>query len=173
MQHDIALPLDEVEFLSGLTISQRDSRLLLLHEAGWSFSILGKSIDRPKTTVHFWVKNAQRDLTLTRQPVPRPFLPLKASLPFSKGLRTRFISPKVPPDLRPLLRELSPPSRRYRARTPKNSPLAQANEQLTDLAVRLRLQGVPTADIAEAAGVSYRAMARRIAKKILSNEKTT
>lgn len=173
MQHDIALPLEEVEFLSTLSIAQRDSRLLLLHEAGWSFAILGRSINRSKTTIHFWVKNAKRDSTLIQQPVPRPFLPLKASLPFSKGLRTRSISPKVPPDLRPLLRELSLQSRRYRARTPKNSPLAQANEQLTDLAVRLRLQGVPTADIAEAAGVSYRAMARRIAKRIAVNEKTT
>ena len=50
----------------------------------------------------------------------------------------------------------------YRAKTPANSPTALANAELTRLAVSLRRQGVPTADIASAAGVSYRAMARRI-----------
>ena len=77
--------------------------------------------------------------------------------------RTRSISPRVPPDLRPRLRELGTLARRYRAKTPANSPLALANRELTDLALKLRSRGVSTADIADAAGVSYRAMARRIA----------
>jgi len=166
MKADLILPPEEVEFLSNLPLHHRDSRLLLLHEAGWSFSALGRSLDKPKTTIHFWVRNAARDPILARRAIPKPPLPLRASLPFTRGLRTRSISPKVPPDLRPRLRELSLQSRRYRARTPENSPLAQANRSLTQLAVALRLQGVPTADIADAAGVSYRAMARRIANEL-------
>jgi len=72
------------------------------------------------------------------------------------------MSPKVPPDVRPRLRELSEMSRKYRARTPQGSPTAIANRELTKLAVELRESGVPTADIAQAAGVTYRAMSRRI-----------
>lgn len=72
------------------------------------------------------------------------------------------MSPKVPPDLRPRLAHIGQLARRYRARTPANSSTALANAELTRLAISLRSQGVPTADIADAAGVSYRAMARRI-----------
>lgn len=160
------LPREEVEFLATLSPQAKNARLAALHEAGWSYSALSECLNTPKTTVHFWVRNAQFDPSATLRPVPKPTLPIKTSLPLPKGTRTRSISPKVPPDLRPRLRELSQRSRRYRARTPENSPLAIANRQLTELAVHLRSQGVPTADIAEAAGVSYRAMARRIAKGV-------
>jgi hypothetical protein len=46
----------------------------------------------------------------------------------------------------------------------QNSPQSKANIQLTLLAKQLRSQGVPTAEIANAAGVTYRAMAKRLAK---------
>jgi hypothetical protein len=66
--------------------------------------------------------------------------------------------------MKPRLLELSTLARRYRARTVPDSPLAQANRDLTAMAIALRSMGVPTAAIAEAAGVSYRAMARRLSK---------
>jgi hypothetical protein len=66
--------------------------------------------------------------------------------------------------MRPRLRELSAQAKRYRAKTAPDSPLALANDELTAIARTLRSMGVPTAAIAEAAGVSYRAMARRLSK---------
>lgn len=157
------LPDEEVAYIKQLTFKKRDSRLALLHEAGWSFASLGTSIDVPKTTVHFWVRNASKDPQLLKRPIPQPHLSLPKTLSNGYPLRTRAITPKVPPSVRPRLRELSQKSRRYRAKSPADSPVAQANKELTTLALNLRSQGVPTSDIADAAGVSYRAMARRIA----------
>lgn len=163
MRHSAELPTNEVEFLRSLTIPQRDTRLAALHEAGWSFAVLGKALEKPKTTIHFWVRHATKDSTMSLKPIPKPPTSITSALPVAYSLRVRTISPKVPPELRPQLRELSLLSRRYRARTPYNSPIAIANRKMTDLAVNLYAKGVSTADIADAAGVSYRAMARRIA----------
>ncbi len=164
MEQEQLLPLSEVEFLATLQPNNLKSRLSRLHKAGWSLSILSRSIGVPKTTIHFWVKNSSFDSTTSHIAIPKAVVPIKKLLPLSKGLRTRSLKPKVPPQLVPRLRELSLQSRRYRARTPKGSSAALANTELTQLAVNLRHQGVPTSDIARAAGVSYRAMARRISK---------
>lgn len=61
------------------------------------------------------------------------------------------------------IKELSVLSRRYRAKTAPDSPLALANRELTEIALTLYHRGVPAAEIAKVAGVTYRAMARRIA----------
>jgi hypothetical protein len=163
MRYYAELPASEVEFLASLPHRQRDARLAMLHHVGWSFSVLGKALDKPKTTIHFWVRNSIKDPTLQLTPVPKPPTTITSVLPVPYSVKVRTISPKVPPELRPRLRELSLLSRRYRARTPYGSPIAIANRELTVLALNLYAKGVPTADIADAAGVSYRAMARRIA----------
>lgn len=156
------LPQEEVEFLDSLTIQQRNSRLRHLHEGGWSLSTLSTAIGTPKTTVHFWVRNAHPVSNYPNRPIPAPPKSITALVPSPYSTRVRSMSPKVPPDLRPHLSKIGQMARRYRAKTPANSPTALANAELTRLAVSLRRQGVPTADIASAAGVSYRAMARRI-----------
>lgn len=157
------LPQEEITFLNALPTPQMHARLAFLHSSGWSLAALGRSLNRPKTTIHFWVRNALSDSDVKRRPAPTPPLAITRVVPATRAPRTRSISPRVPPDLRPRLRQLSELSRRYRAKTPPSSPLAVANRELTQLAVNLYAQGVPTADIAAAAGVSYRAMARRIA----------
>jgi hypothetical protein len=159
------LPKDEVTFLENLFQNELQSRLLALHEAGWSLSALGRSLkpSKPKTTVHFWIKKAEKVEQKRDIPLPPP-KSLTTSVPTRTAPRLRSISPGVPPDIRPRLRHLSEQARRYRAKTPAGSPLALANEELTAVAKTLRSMGVPTAAIAEAAGVSYRAMARRLNK---------
>lgn len=96
-------------------------------------------------------------------PAPPP-KSLTTSVPTKSAPRLRSISPGVPPDMKPRLKELSALAQRYRAKTASDSPLALANDELTAVAKTLRSMGVPTAAIAEAAGVSYRAMARRLSK---------
>jgi hypothetical protein len=64
--------------------------------------------------------------------------------------------------MKPQLQHLSSLAKRYRAKSDPNSEFAIANRELTDLARSLYNRGVPAADIAEAAGVTYRAMARRL-----------
>lgn len=158
------LPPEEAAYLLSLPPSERDSRLRVLHDSGWSLSSLARAVQSPKTTVHFWVRNARTAQKSAERTIPAPPRSITALVPVPYSPRVRSMSPKVPPDLRPRLRELSNLSRRYRARTPQGSPCALANQELTKLAISLHERGVPTSDIAAAAGVSYRAMARRIEK---------
>jgi hypothetical protein len=159
------LPSDEVTFISSLPRPEAESRLRVLWEAGWSLQALGNSLQpqRPKTTIHFWVKRAQIVEQFRDIPSPPP-KSLTTSVPTKSAPRLRSISPGVPPDMKPRLKELSALAQRYRAKTAPDSPLALANDELTAVAKTLRSMGVPTAAIAEAAGVSYRAMARRLSK---------
>jgi hypothetical protein len=159
------LPQDEVTFIAALPRPEAESRLRSLWEAGWSLQILGNSLNpqRPKTTVHFWVKRAENREQQRTIPIPPP-KSLTTSVPTKSAPRLRSISPGVPADMRPRLKQLSDLAKRYRAKTAPDSPLAQANDELTTVARTLRSMGVPTASIAEAAGVSYRAMARRLSK---------
>jgi|AntAceMinimDraft_1070359.scaffolds.fasta_scaffold02023_9 hypothetical protein len=164
MRFDSHLPQDEVRFLEALPIPEMHSRLAALHHNGWSFAALGRSLnpEKAKTTVHYWVRNAPTP-TPQRRAIPQaPNHSLFHAVPTLRTPQARSIAPKVPPDLRPHLRELAQLSRRYRARTPGNSVTAQANQELTRLAVQLHSYGVPTSDIAAAAGITYRAVARRI-----------
>jgi len=157
------LPQDELDFLASLDEPSYHARLKALWENGWSLSAIGLSLSpaRPKTTIHFWIGRAPTQTQFRPLPVPPENTPAKNS---PAPTRLRAVSPSVPHDLRPRLRELSDLAQRYRARCSPDSPQAQANEELTTIARTLRSMGVPTVDIAEAAGVSYRAMAKRLAK---------
>ena len=159
------LPIEEVMFLSTLTRSEMESRLRGLWKAGWSLGVIGSSLSPavPKTTIHFWVRRALDVKQLRALPLPPP-KSLTTSVPTKHAPRLRSVSPGVPPELKTRLRELSALSKRYRAKTSPTSPLAQANNELTQIARQLKNRGVPTAAIAEAAGVTYRAMARRLSQ---------
>jgi hypothetical protein len=159
------LPIEEVSYLSKLPRADMESRLKELWKAGWSLSIIGASLvpPSPKTTIHFWVRRAADVKQSKAIPLPPP-KSLTTSVPTKNAPRLRSISPGVPPELKPRLKELSALSKRYRAKTPLTSPLAIANAELTELAKQLRGRGVPTSAIAEAAGVTYRAMARRLSQ---------
>lgn len=149
------LPPAEREFLATLSKSQLAIRLRDLNKAGWSLLSLAKSLspERPKTTIHYWISNAVSPTPLTF-PATYPPPPAQRSV--------RPVSPTVPPHLRPRLRELAQLAQRNRAKIRPDAPQARASLELTELARLLHRQGVPTAAIAEAAGISYRAMHRRL-----------
>jgi hypothetical protein len=154
---------DEIRFLQALSPDQQKARIRALWEAGWSLSTLGSALDpvRPKSTIHFWVRNSPS--MEQRRPIPpAPPASLTTATPTKFAPHLRTISPGIPPDLKPKIRALSELSRRYRAKTRQDSAIALANKELTTLAKSLRNRGVPTAAIAEAAGVTYRAMAKRL-----------
>lgn len=163
MNKKTRLPDDEIRFLSNLSEQLLKERVKALWESGWSLSVIANSLKptKPKSTVHFWVQNTAS--ASQRRPIPpTPPKSLTVTAPLSDAPITRSISPSVPPDLKPHIRQLANLSKRYRAKTPANSPLAEANRELTIITLDLYHRGVPAAAIAEAAGVSYRAIARRI-----------
>ena len=165
MNKQAPLPDDEIRFLRALLPEQQKTRLKALWEIGWSLSTLANSVDpaRPKSTMHFWVRNAPTTEHRRALP-PAPPSSLTTATPTKSAPRLRTISPGVPPDLKPKIRALSELSRRYRAKTRQDSAIALANQELTILAKSLRDRGVPTAAIAQAAGVTYRAMAKRLSQ---------
>lgn len=165
MKKDQKLPENEVRFLETLDQEARNSRISALHDAGWSFSVIGASMNPPvaKTTVHFWSKKAVRAHQEREVPLP-PVKSIPQSVPTKTPPRYRTVSPGVPPKMKDEIRNLASQARNYRSRTPPGSPYALANDALTSIAKTLREMGVPTSSIAEAAGVSYRAMARRLNK---------
>jgi hypothetical protein len=149
------LPASEREFLAGLPRNHLSIRLRDLNKAGWSLHALANSLTppRPRTTVHYWISNSHA-------PTPASFPPAYPPPPPQRAIRA--VAPTVPPHLRPRLRELARLAARNRAKIRPDAPQARASAELTEIAHLLRSQGVPTAQIAEAAGVSYRAMHRRL-----------
>lgn len=171
MNTQLPLPQSEINLLAELSMSDQKvfhSRLRALWEAGWSLSVLGNSVSpkRPRATIHYWVRKA--DAYRANTPIPSP----EFNKPFTTALlgvvsgsaKTRTISPSVTPEVSERLRSLSLQARRYRSRTSDSNTFAVANREFTELVKELRAQGVPAVEIAEAAGISYRAVARRAAK---------
>lgn len=171
MNNQIPLPPSEVAYLLSLasSASQREfhGRLRALWEAGWSLSVLGNALNpkRPRATVHYWVRKAVLVPQSVAVPSPEFQKPLTALLgTVVPSVKTRTVAPTVTPELSDKLRTLSLQARRYRSRTTQDNRFAVANREFTELIKELRSQGIPAVDIANAAGISYRAVARRAAK---------
>lgn len=73
-------------------------------------------------------------------------------------------SPIMTPDERRKIKELAPIARRYRARANPSGIFARANDELTVITLDLYSRGASVRELAQAAGVTYRAMARRLGR---------
>lgn len=169
MNTQIPLPQSEIDYLAVLASTNSKalhSRLRALWEAGWSLSVLGNALSpkRPRATIHYWVRKADVLPQIKEIPSVEFSKPLTAALLGVVPAKTRTIAPSVTPEVAARLRSLSLQARRYRSRTTEGNKFAVANREFTALVKELRSQGVPAVDIAEAAGISYRAVARRAAK---------
>lgn len=151
------LPDSERAFLRTLAGQDLEYRLYMLHSAGWSLQALGEALDPevPRSTVHVWVQSAALLY-------PRVFS--KAIPRLIPQHRVRTISPSIPSATRTRIAELAPLARRFRAKTSPFSVYALANAELSEICVGLYERGVAVQDLAEAAGVTYRAMLRRVEK---------
>lgn len=169
MNTQLPLPQSEIDFLANLAktdVKAFHARLKALWEAGWSLSILGNSVSpkRPRATIHYWVRKAEAVPQLAAVPQPQFNTPLSTALLGVVAAKPKTIAPSVTPEMAAKLRSLSLQARRYRSRTADSNKFALANREFTDLVKELRAQGVPAVEIASAAGISYRAVARRAAK---------
>lgn len=162
------LPESEIELLNSLTssITLKD-RLYRLAKAGWSYDVLGKSLNpqRPKSTIHHWVTT---HLTTTSDQVMWPNNPIP-KVP-AKPLPIRSITPKVPKQANEELKRLAPLARQFRAKTPSDSIFRTSNDRLTQLATELYTKGVPIHEIAKSTGVSDRAIYKRIEKGLRKDD---
>jgi hypothetical protein len=176
MKKQLPLPQEEIDLLNTLYVEDKNlfrHRLRLLWLGGWSLSILAESVSpqRPRATIHYWVRNVDTNTTTPEnsQAIPEPKYPspktlVSALISDTPSTASRVAKPSIPDDMKQNLRSLSLQARRYRAKTTQDNQFAKANREFTALVKALKNQGVPAADIANAAGISYRAIARRIAK---------
>lgn len=155
------LPPAEVELLNSLTPEQRVTRVYDLFQAGWSLQNIGDALSpkRPKTTIRVWVQKASSSKPeVIDAPIPTP----KLKTPEGGYQKVRPSSPGISQDDLEQIRSLAPLARGYRSRMASTSAPAVANQRLTDLCKRLHSKNVSVRELAEAAGVTYRAMYKRL-----------
>jgi hypothetical protein len=156
-----SLPRGEAELLRTLTGAALWTRASQLYHAGWTLQSVGDALEPPRsrTTVRAWVTRPHAPAPLDR-PVPRPRL----RTPEGGYVSRRPVSPGIDAATRARIAELAPVARRYRSRTASDSAFAVANRALTDLCRELHYEHVSVTELAAAAGVTYRAMARRLGR---------
>lgn len=168
---EMKLPDDEVKVLVSCSGDVLRARIRALREAGWTFAAIADAWTPPKQ------RSSIRALSQQPTKSPLPIVPSPPSSSSSSHLAAaeksrsrhsrarRFYSPSSPKishdDTRTIAR-LAPLARRYRARANPNGAYAQANEELTQLCISLYRSGASVIELAAAANVTYRAMARRI-----------
>jgi hypothetical protein len=157
------LPPTEVEYLNSLTIDALIPRVTALYNEGWALQAIGESLSprRPRSTVRSWVLKAA-DLEIL-EVIDAPTVPSPIHKTSAEGYeKRRPTSPGIPEDTFDEIRSLAPMARTFRARMASTSAPAVSNARLTTICKKLHEKGVGIRELAEAAGVTYRAMYKRI-----------
>ena len=161
LARELPLPQPEVDLLRILNRRELLTRVHQLYHEGWTLSAIGTAFDPPKgrSTVKAWV-----DQNHTSNPVDVPIPSPAHKTPKNGYQRLTPVSPGVPPITAEELRRLAPVAQQYRAKTPSSSRPAVANALMDQIVKDLRTNNVSIADIARAAGVTHRAIAKRLSR---------
>ena len=170
------LPQSESAYLNSLSHSQgltRD-RVRDLCKIGWSFAAIAEAFDPPKSrsSIRSWSLSTQPPLTHNHPLLPSPSssssIAAAESSTFAKPKRERRVyipsSPALTSAEKERIKAVAPLARRYRARANPTGVYASANQELTQISRGAYSRGVSITELATAAGVTYRAMARRLGK---------
>lgn len=155
------LPSNEADLLNSLSGLDLYMRVRELYDQGWTLRSIGDSLNpkRPRSTIRYWVT---KPLPIAGA-FPTPSFPVAtAPVPVQVRSKTPKARRHMTPGEKTRVFHLAPIARRFRASMNPAHPAALANEELSDLVVRLYQDNVPIRELADVAGVSYRAMARRI-----------
>lgn len=154
------LPQFEADLLNSLSGYLLHLRVRELYEQGWTLRAIGESLvpKRPRSTIRYWITKPLPIAGALPPPLP------VATAPVPVQVRSKTPKPRrhMTPTEKSRVFHLAPIARRYRASMNPAHPAALANEELSDLVVRLYHDHVAIRELADVAGVSYRAMARRI-----------
>jgi len=157
------LPPTEVEYLNSLEIDALIPRVNELYNKGWALQAIGECLSpkRPRSTIRSWVLKAGD--TPAHETLDAPTVPSPKHKTSAEGYQKRRpTSPGIPEDTFDEVRVLAPLARTYRAKMAQTSAAAVANRRLTEICGKLHENGVGIRELAEAAGVTYRAMYKRI-----------
>lgn len=153
------LPPDEIEKLNTLKGFNLYRHVFTLFTVGWTLRAIGEAFTPPKarSTIQSWVDKGREAPLITTDTVPTPILITPPSY-----IRMKPISPGVPPSDLAKIRELAPIARKFRSGMSPRHKAALANEELTAVCRDLAARNVTITELAAAAGVTYRAMAKRL-----------
>lgn len=155
-----SLPAYEIQHLSDLEGYELYARAKILYQQGWTLRAIGEAFEpsRARSTVRYWI-NTPIPIASAYNPFPTAPVPTLAT----SASATRTPRRPLTPAEYARVAELAPVARKFRATMNPGHPSAKANRELTALCVRLHHEErVTIRDLAEAASVSYRAMARRV-----------
>ena len=155
------LPQDEVELLNTLWDEEFYTRIRALFDAGWTLESIGRAFNPPRrrSTIRYWAnRTVRKEYPQLQETVPQPKHKPRGYV------SRRPKSPGIDPTTRSRIQELAPLARRYRAKMNPASVEALANDELTGICMRLIDENVTVRELAEAAEVTYRAMARRLGR---------
>jgi hypothetical protein len=155
------LPPQEVELLASLRKPDLIQRAYELYQAGWSLDSIGTALRpiHPRSTIRSWVLRAKESpIPVIDAPIPVP--KFKEAKDIDGDSKNK--DQGIPQDLLETIQELAPLARHYRSRMATTAAQAVANDRLTGICITLYQKGVSIKELAEAAGVTYRAMYKRI-----------
>ena len=158
----LTLPEVEIIHLNGMPNKDLPLRVAQLHYlAGWSFAAISRALGDRITA------RALRYMTSSYSPDSPPAEPdPRFPLPPAPAYKVQKPRHKVPltPDEEEKIQNLAPIARRYRASMSPLHAAARANDQLSEIVRACYSRGTSISDLARAAGVSHRAMAKRLGK---------
>lgn len=151
------LPIEEVAVLRSLAGHHLKARCRALFDAGWTLSAIGAPLGKQRSTIRLWVTSIDPMPGVNvPAPVDKTYVPKKEPSPgLSAGELARIA-------------ELAPLARKYRSKLPDTHASTKANYELTAMCMELHRNHVSIQELATAAGVTYRAMYRRIKNNELS-----
>ena len=155
------IPLSEIDYLNSLSGDVLHKRVQLLYDQGWTLRAIGDVLNprRSRTTIKSWVERSRHhELIAPLPPTPSPSYDTHPD----GYQRLTPKSPGVSPSDAERLQYLATHAKNYRARMSPNSLPAQCNEELSQLTLELYDADVSIADIARAAGVTHRAIYKRL-----------
>jgi hypothetical protein len=155
------LPLAEADVLNKLWDEELYTRIRALYDAGWTLDAIGQAFSPPRrrSTVRYWAnRTIHGEYPQISSDIPQPRLKPRGYV------SRRPKSPGIPPTELMQIKALAPLARRYRAKMSPASSEAMANLSLTEICMSLVESNVTVKELAEAAGVTYRAMARRLGR---------
>ena len=152
------LPAFEADLLNTLEGYLLYARVRELYNTGWTLRAIGDALEpqRPRSTVRYWVTKPIPLASAAALPIPTAPIPIQVRNTTPKIKRFLTASETV------RIASIAPVARKYRASMNPAHPAAVANAELTAFCYRLYQDHVPIREMAKAASVSYRAMARRI-----------
>jgi DNA-binding transcriptional MerR regulator len=129
-----------------------------LRAQGWPLRAIGEPLDLPRSTIQYFEKSAD-------QTADTSSIPLSPKAIETAGTKTVRWRTHIPAEQRPMLRELADKAKRVRSTTPQDSELRQASDRLDSLIQHYLDRMVPVTEIAEAMGVTHRAVNARIERR--------